>query len=725
MHSRACAVAVLVWATAVVAATPRNPDLSNTRVNVPWSDFKRIVDRIMGAHGPSGPDTVFAPQDYAISSCTVQGRVTDRSSARFTARATLHVLPGTQLLRNGWVQVPLGQSARGSGAVLEQVNVDGSAASVSSHEGQYVLTVAKAGVYQVDLRYHCPLKAGEGSYELQLDLPSAVATSVDFLVPGRRAEIRLNGTRRDTETAREGTRLRTALPPAAGTLRIAYTPLEEPDEAGDAAQMTPKVFASTGLLVGIRENRVTYRYRVDYEIWHQKRTAFSLLLPDTFAVENISGPGLAQWDITATDSGQLLSVTTSYAPERTWPLSVDFSQKLESAEAVLSVPVPRVLGVNRESGCVAVQASATMEVATGDSTAQVSSVAPSELPSWLRSESDILMRMKYNRRPFRLDLSVKRHKDMPVLVAVADEALYTVLQSTEGYRLAKFRYYIRNNQKQYLRVAMPQQWELWSALIDGRAVMPATGDSAGVVLLPLKKSAGDGDEGFTLELVFWNADRRMKRGGRFQVPAPLIDINCQKTNLEVWVPRRYAYRFKPDGFEQTSSFSSERLSSDSPGTWSSTRQTNRKLRRDYVPAQSNTFMLARKGKALALPVEIEVPKDGVVKRFSRGLTVAGERASLRVAYRKAMPWARKLVAFGFWLAAVAIAFASARHVLTVWGRERVRGTIAASVVAVCILMFVNWVSHAGGEWLLTGAILAAGCAVLARLAGESRKEVAA
>jgi hypothetical protein len=715
------AVATVTAALFVCVHAAREPDLTNTRVHVPWSDFQRIVDRLMGARAQRPTDTLYAPVDYAVAACRLEGNVVDRTSAQLTARVTVHVLPGRDIVRGGWALVPLGR-VRGATAVLERVLVDGAPASVDQQDDAYYLLLPKTGVYTVDMRYHCPLKASEGSFELQVNLPGAVAASLDFLVPGRHAEIQVNGTRRDAAFSREGTRVTTAIPGAMSTLRVSYTPLEEPDEAGEAAQMTPKVFAETGLLVGIKENRITYRCRVDYEIWHRKRTSFALLLPDTFPVENITGPGLAQWDITATDSGQLLSVKTSYAPEREWSLTVDYSQKLETAEALLTVPVPRVLDVNRESGSIAVQASPTMEVSTGDSSSQVSSVAPSELPSWLRNESGILMRLKYNRRPFRLDLAVKRHKDMPVLVAVADEALFTVLQSREGYRVAKYRYFIRNNQKQYLRVAMPEQWALWSALIDGRAVMPATADSADAVLLPLKKSSGEQDEGFTLELVYWNADKAMGRGGAASVPTPVIDINCQKTNLELWVPQRYRYRIKPEGFEATGYFSSGRLSSEQQA-WDSGAATRRqRLRRDYVPVQSNTFMMAKKGKALALPVEIEIPKDGVVKRFSRGLTVAGEKAGLRVRYRKAMPGIQKFVAVGFWLTVVTIAFASTRSVLRAWGRERVRGTVIASVAAVFALMFVNVVAHADAEWLFSSAVLSAGCAFLGQLAFESRKE---
>jgi len=89
-----------------------------------------------------------------------------------------------------------------------------------------------------------------------------------------------------------------------------------------------------------------------------------------------------------------------------------------------------------------------------------------------------------------------------------------------------------------------------------------------------------------------------------------------------------------------------------------------------------------------------------------------------------MPWVQRLVAFGFWLTVVAIAFVTARHAIRSWGRQRVRGTLIASLSAVLALMLVNAVAHTGAQWLSLSAVAPAGCAALGQLAGESGKGVA-
>jgi hypothetical protein len=73
----------------------------------------------------------------------------------------------------------------------------------------------------------------------------------------------------------------------------------------------------------------------------------------------------------------------------------------------------------------------------------------------------------------------------------------------EGRRLTSVKYQIRNNRKQFLRLALPKDAELWSASVGGRAVQPAqAGD--GRVMIPLVRSqaAGGALAAFEVEVVY-------------------------------------------------------------------------------------------------------------------------------------------------------------------------------------------------------------------------------
>ncbi|MBD3239561.1 MAG: hypothetical protein GF331_03175, partial [Chitinivibrionales bacterium] len=668
--------ALLCLLACVLPAHAADTDLRDSRVHIPWSDFREIVKHLTDRTTSATRDSSYAPVPYLISSVRLDGMVHRQDAARISALVDLTVLPSEELARNGWVSVPMQRATGGSTALLERALVDGKPAPLHQRDGGHSLLFSRAGRYRVTLDYYCPVANAEGTLRTSMALPRAAAGWLELRIPGMHADLWLGERKQEVTFVNNATRFAGVIDPS-DVLRIRYSPSADGlgDDTREGAQMTPKVFAVTGMLVSIKENRINYHYRIDYEIWHQKRNGFALLLPDSFAVENIHGPGLARWDVHPSDSGHMLQVQTSFSAERTYSFTVQFSERLQTASARVRVPVPRVLDVDRESGFIAVQATETMEVFSGDSTADVSGVPARELPQWLQTQSDILLRFKYNRRPFRLDLDITRHRDMPVLVAVADEALFTGLVTRNGHVLAKYRYLIRNNQKQYLRITMEPEWALWSALIDGRAVMPASTDSAATVLVPLRKmSAAEKDDGFVLELVYWRHRPKMGYGGRIDFAVPVIDINCQQYNGELWLPSSYSYGTPGGAFEQVRSYHGSRLlTSSAPG--------NAGGRRKWM-AQSNTFVAAKQGKALSLPVEIEVPTHGVVRRFTRKLTVAGEEAGIRLGYRRELPAVRGALKWALWLLVLAIGFMTTRAVLRLRGEAPIKGPLIAGIVTV-------------------------------------------
>jgi hypothetical protein len=646
----------LVLATLLLTTLPALPrdasdvDLKDSRVNVPWEEFKSIIRSLTEKVTTQPRDTVFAPVEYLISSCSVSGTATGDKSVRLVAQVTVHVLPSRQLHEQGWVAIPLttgndeeGSGVSSGGAVLERVLLDGKPATTQGSGGACTLLLPKPGVYALSLDYYCPIANEEGTRRFSIDLPRSASAGIDLVIAGMRADVQINGVPEQAQRTPQGTRVTAAL--ALGEpVEVAWSASAGEQEGREAGPVAPKTFATSGLLVSIKENRVTYQYRVDFEIWHQKLTSFSIGLPDTFPIENVQGAGLADWKVERTDKGPVLTVRTNFAPERDYELTVDFSQKLESAAARVRVPTLRVLNVSREAGYVAVQATETMEVFPADSTTGLSAVGTEELPAWLQSEQEVLMRFKYSRPPWGLQLDVRRHKDMAVLVAIADEALFTTLLTEDGYVLAKVRYFVRNNQKQYLRLSMPKGWTLWSALIDGSAVMPASSDSASVVLIPLRKMSETGEgNGFTLELVYFSEAPTMGWMGRFRFEAPIIDINCQQVNGEVWAPQRFRYSGFKGSLEKVDTYEQRYLASTTEVS------DDRAHNRPAMPVQSNTIALTKQGRSLALPVEIAVPQVGTRLQFSKKLTIAGEKADLRFGFRRKLDTVTGAGALLFWV----------------------------------------------------------------------------
>ena len=116
---------------------------------------------------------------------------------------------------------------------------------------------------------------------------------------------------------------------------------------------------------------------------------------------------------------------------------------------------------------------------------------PSDLGEPLRGrESPSMMAFRYRpqvgarRAASRVD--VARYTPQAVLIANVEEARYDALFAEEGKMLVRARYAVRNNQRAFLAVTLPEGATLWSASVAGRPLRPGV-SPGGALLLPLEK----------------------------------------------------------------------------------------------------------------------------------------------------------------------------------------------------------------------------------------------
>lgn len=94
-----------------------------------------------------------------------------------------------------------------------------------------------------------------------------------------------------------------------------------------------------------------------------------------------------------------------------------------------------------------------------------------------------------------------------MLIAVIDSGFMTATVSDEGLAMFRLLLLVRNTQKQYVRISVPQECEIWStrkllrvnhmsvtdviAVVAGTAVKPAQSED-GKIMIPLLKSSKSG-----------------------------------------------------------------------------------------------------------------------------------------------------------------------------------------------------------------------------------------
>jgi len=144
--------------------------------------------------------------------------------------------------------------------------------------------------------------------------------------------------------------------------------------------------------------------------------------------------------------------------------------------------------------------------------------------------------------PRGLSVTVVRYTPQAVLIANVEEARYRVLASEDGRVLVSARYAVRNNQRSFLKVALPPGASLWSAAVSGRPIRPGVAERD-AVLLPLEKGrAGEDAPTFVVEIVYLQRTSDWGDKGLATLLLPALDLPISRTGLKV----HYSPRFKLD-----------------------------------------------------------------------------------------------------------------------------------------------------------------------------------
>jgi hypothetical protein len=218
----------------------------------------------------------------------------------------------------------------------------------------------------------------------------------------------------------------------------------------------------------------------------------------------------------------------------------------------IAVPLLRIPSAERETGGVAVDVVGAGEI--GDRQARgLEPADPSELGDVVASrESPSMVAFRFRPLPGNdarsLSVTVVRYTPQAVLIANVEEARYRALVSEDGRLLVEARYAVRNNQRSFLKAALPPGSTVWSAEVAGRPIRPgvAEGDA---VLLPLEKGrAGEEAPTFIVELVYLQRIDAWVEKGRARVELPALDLPVSRTGVELHYPPRFRVELQAGSF---------------------------------------------------------------------------------------------------------------------------------------------------------------------------------
>jgi hypothetical protein len=151
------------------------------------------------------------------------------------------------------------------------------------------------------------------------------------------------------------------------------------------------------------------------------------------------------------------------------------------------------------------------------------SLEPGEVPAEYRLffDAPVLKAYRYTSRPFNLRLALSPLTQGESVSQVVDRASLTTRISKEGQVLTDVRYFVKNRGNPHLRLTLPEGTQLWSASVNGVAVVPVTDAKANLIPLP---QHGDPNAILTIDvkLASRSKDPRRVTAGTPLVGAPVM-----------------------------------------------------------------------------------------------------------------------------------------------------------------------------------------------------------
>ncbi|MHC4681202.1 MAG: hypothetical protein ACYTEK_21180, partial [Planctomycetota bacterium] len=300
-------------------------------VFLPYKEFQRLWRAAQGK-----PEAVSeAPFEYLTSTARFRGSVKEEI-------ATLRLELTIDILRDGWVQVPLGLSEV---AVSEATILEAESTKIVPllrvSDGEYIFVTKGKGRYVLALDFVRQLETQPGLAVLKYRIPSAAITTLELLIPEENLKVDVQPmlaattSQVDAEGAK-ATRLQAFLG-SATEISLSWKPKTEA-----AAELEPVIICEQFQHIHIAEALISHQVTLNYTIHRGRVDSFAVQLPGQFRVTDVSGANIAKWDVvpgTASETSEegagspLLEVKLFSPAEQTYALTVKMERFLQEAQA--------------------------------------------------------------------------------------------------------------------------------------------------------------------------------------------------------------------------------------------------------------------------------------------------------------------------------------------------------------------------------------------------------
>jgi len=222
-------------------------------------------------------------------------------------------------------------------------------------------------------------------------------------------------------------------------------------------------------------------------------------------------------------------------------LSLEEEMPLVDGVRSFSFPEVTALDVEDETAWLAVESGDNMEVGVpGREEAEAAGLREIGREDMVllghRPARGLLSAWQAVGHPWRLALTTRRFRDMPVLAAFVASARLTSVVARDGTVRTRAEYRILNADRQFLRVKLPDGAALWGAFVGGRAVKPSKGPAESMIPLPTTT----GDQAIEVVLLYEGRHASLGGSGDLALTAPeLVGVVGAEAVWDIVLPGDY------------------------------------------------------------------------------------------------------------------------------------------------------------------------------------------
>jgi prepilin-type processing-associated H-X9-DG protein len=329
---------------------------------------------------------------------------------------------------------------------------------------------------------------------------------------------------------------------------LAYT-TEQPDWNLSVAseRLAARVVADVFNLVTIGDGLVGGSATIRYGLVNQGVQEFKVRVPANFKNVEFTGPNIRRKEILGGARGMLPSeADTNYVvwtiglQDKVWggyTLVVTYDFQFDAKGAALPIGGVHAVGVERETGSVAITTAASLQLNAKSASDTLRRVDEAELSAADRSliARAVVLAYQYTGDQFDLSVDVKRYAEERVLEAVADRTQITSVLTAGGEMLTQASFMVKNNEKQFQRFQLPNDAKLWGCYVNGQPAKPERDGDWVLVSLPRDVNR---DQTFAVDIMYAQTNGALAStwSKTLDLKAPRTDVPNTYAEWQIFVP---------------------------------------------------------------------------------------------------------------------------------------------------------------------------------------------